>query len=308
MARVSAQRKPIPRPQEYPSPKVLTLGADPEMFAVDEKGNVKSVIGLIGGSKKSPLPVGDGFFVQEDNVALEFNIPTATTKKDFVKNILTGVEHCRKALNKVNLHMHIAGSVEMPKEEMDRPGSFDFGCNPFLDAWTFEKPKALDAGMLNHPLDRFAAGHVHIGIPGINKDPFLRAYWARSLDVCLAAPALFWMNDEELAQEKVRRSMYGKAGSYRPKDYGIEYIALSNFWIKSAARIGAVWDAIDYVYNSYSPARKGHLLGDDYAGITEVLRKGINDCDKRVVQETMPNLLGNNVIRWLNTLPQQQQV
>lgn len=306
MQRAAQRRVPAPKPQAYPSPEVLTLGADPEMFAVDEKGSLKNVIGRIGGNKRNPLPVGGGFFVQEDNVALEFNVPTATSKKDFVRNITTGVEHCKQALAKVNLHMHIAGSVRMPEEELNAPGSFDFGCNPFLDAWTFEKPKALDASMLVNPYDRFAAGHVHIGIPRINKDPFLRAYWARVLDVFLAAPALFWMNDEELEQERVRRTMYGKAGSYRPKDYGIEYIVLSNFWIKDAARIGAVWDAIESAYHGGSPSTNGPRYGNQLKEISDQLRVAINKCDREAVKGILPHLIAGSAIRHLCSLHTQQ--
>ena len=35
-----------------------------------------------------------------------------------------------------------------------------------------------------------------------------------------------------------RRSMYGRAGSFRFKEYGIEYRTLSNFWIKNNKSIG----------------------------------------------------------------------
>jgi hypothetical protein len=276
------------------------------MFATDDVGKIRSVIGLIGGSKLRPLQVGEGFFVQEDNVALEFNIPPATRKSEFIKYIQAGVGHCRAALTKVNLHMHIAGSVDMPDSELQSPSAFEFGCNPFHNAWSFEKPKALSMDMLDNPATRFAAGHVHIGIPGITSDPLLRAYWARALDVCLAAPALWWMTEVELAQERVRRTMYGKAGSFRPKPYGLEYISLSNFWIKDSARIGAVWDAIYYVHTIYGPAKHGPRLGNQDYQTAAALCDAINACDKEGAKLGIQLLVGVAAAKQLMELPRNQ--
>ena len=47
----------------------------------------------------------------------------------------------------------------------------------------------------------------------------------RELDFYLGLPSLFW--DEEDG----RRAMYGKAGAYRVKSYGVEYRSLSNAWV-----------------------------------------------------------------------------
>ena len=47
------------------------------------------------------------------------------------------------------------------------------------------------------------------------------------MDFFLGLPSLAYDND------KLRREMYGKAGCYRPKPYGVEYRTLSNAWLKS---------------------------------------------------------------------------
>jgi len=41
-----------------------------------------------------------------------------------------------------------------------------------------------------------------------------------------------------------RRKLYGKAGAFRPKSYGVEYRVLSNFWTFTEANRKKVWDGI----------------------------------------------------------------
>jgi hypothetical protein len=48
------------------------------------------------------------------------------------------------------------------------------------------------------------------------------------LDLRLAVPSLIWDKD------KKRRLLYGKAGCFRPKPYGMEYRTLSNAWLNPA--------------------------------------------------------------------------
>lgn len=64
--------------------KDITLGTDPELFL--KKGDkIISAIGKIGGSKSDPQPISDfGHFIQEDNVAIEYNIPPCTNITDWV--------------------------------------------------------------------------------------------------------------------------------------------------------------------------------------------------------------------------------
>ena len=74
----------------------LFIGADPEIFLVDTHTHaLVSAIDRIGGSKEEPrpLPLGDGFAVQEDNVALEYNIPASDSAEKLVENIGKAMQH-----------------------------------------------------------------------------------------------------------------------------------------------------------------------------------------------------------------------
>jgi hypothetical protein len=61
----------------------------------------------------------------------------------------------------------------------------------------------------------------------INDEGHLEACRAltKSLDVWLGLPSLVWDQDDR------RRTLYGAAGAFRPKPYGMEYRVLSNKWI-----------------------------------------------------------------------------
>ncbi len=67
-----------------------------------------------------------------------------------------------------------------------------------------------------------------------------------------------------------RREMYGKAGAYRPKSYGVEYRTLSNAWLNSAELIRWVYRATQ---KGVLAAISGNLLVEKYGDIQEVINK-----------------------------------
>jgi hypothetical protein len=103
----------------------------------------------------------------------------------------------------------------------------ELGCSPDFNAYTKMANPRPDA---NTPF-RTASGHVHIGWTNapvdINDEGHLEACRAltKSLDVWLGMVSLIWDKDDR------RRSLYGAAGAFRPKPYGMEYRVLSNKWI-----------------------------------------------------------------------------
>ena len=69
-----------------------------------------------------------------------------------------------------------------------------------------------------------------------------------------------------------RRSLYGKAGAFRPKSYGVEYRVLSNRWIKGIP-------LMRYVYNLSFLAIK--RLMNKVSVHTEEVQGIIDSDDKR---------------------------
>jgi len=117
----------------------LFSGADPEVF-VGDSVSIRSIIGKIGGTKEHPLPLtmlGDGFAIQEDNVAVEYNIPASGSRQLFVDNITTAMEFIGGVLkDRYNLHFVKDSAVSFPEGELTHPKAHVFGCDPDFNAWT----------------------------------------------------------------------------------------------------------------------------------------------------------------------------
>src|SRR6478609_8754966 len=110
-----------------------TIGADPEMFMTDANGKLKASCGLIGGTKTNPQPMGlgEGYFIQEDNVAIEFNIPPARTAAELqtylqraIKEIADGVKQ------QYNFQIVNLSAASFPASELEHPAAQVFGCDP----------------------------------------------------------------------------------------------------------------------------------------------------------------------------------
>ena len=212
----------------------FSIGCDPELFVADENGP-RSIIGKIGGTKLEslPMPIGDGFAVQEDNVALEFNIPASRSKAEFVGNIYKAVNFLEGVVKQgYGFHFDRRSAISFPETELDDPAAFVFGCDPDFDAWTGgvnPSPAAEDKFL------RSAGGHVHIGF---DVDAVDRAKVIRCCDLRLGVASVL-MDSGEL-----RKQLYGKRGAYRPKPFGAEYRTLSNFWVFDEKLVGWVYDNV----------------------------------------------------------------
>ena len=222
----------------------ITLGADPEVFLADMKLNeFRSAIGLIGGTKEEPLSITENIAVQEDNVLCEYTIPPAKGKDDFIRFIREGVDVCASLAKQKGLDIVIVPSVNMPDYEINKnENSMIFGCEPDYSVYTLSvncKPSAESLYNYQEKTHlRTAGGHVHIGYLENNRQYGFEVdniALTKAMDLCLGVWSITQDNDA------YRRKVYGQPGSFRMKEYGLEYRVLSNFWIKSEALIEEVY-------------------------------------------------------------------
>ena len=241
-----------------------TLGSDPEFFITDKQGRLKSIIGLLGGTKDEPRMIDDfgQFKVQEDNVAAEYNIPASYSKEKFIEHILWPQKVIQQIIGTDKYQLSNLASASFPVEELVDPRALEFGCDPDYNAWTGminEKPACDD------PTFRTAGGHIHIGME--DKSPMEVIRIIRNMDKFLGVWSVLKDNDNN------RRKLYGKAGAFRPQPHGCEYRTLSNFWIFDRELIGEVWDR--------TQAAVGHndFITDD-SGEAAMIQHIINKGDK----------------------------
>jgi hypothetical protein len=82
-------------------------------------------------------------------------------------------------------------------------------------------------------LKRSAGGHIHLGSNGssqIKKALQNVEEMVYMLDIIVGNTCVLFDRNPNNVE---RRKVYGRAGEYRTKDYGLEYRTLSNFWLQS---------------------------------------------------------------------------
>lgn len=207
------------------------IGADPEVFVQNKK--TKRFIGahgLVAGTKRYPmcLPRSRGCTGQVDGMALEFNTPPSPNAGWFSRRITGGK---RGLSTSIPLHLSILvqPTAEFDKEEWERAPeeAVVLGCEPDFCAW--------GGVYVNEPPDanvsfRTGAGHIHLGWGKyfeITEDfKEICAALVREQDSLNGLASLLYDQDTK------RRELYGRAGAFRPKSYGVEYRTLSNSWVR----------------------------------------------------------------------------
>ena len=263
----------------------LLVGSDFELPLFLRDGTPFPVTGLLGGTKRAPKPLeklGKGFYVQEDNVNAEFNIPPAKTPKEFTGNILKVLGALPRILPPT-VTFKYAAATEYKAELLDHHQAKVFGCDPDYNAYSGEEnPRPYSKNQLL----RTASGHVHVGWENPTQEE--RVALVKMLDV---VSGVYFIG----ADDERRRQLYGKAGSYRPKEYGCEYRVLGNSWLQDPSLVyGHVIQAVDLVNNGATLTREEEqavqeaINTDKYTKEVEVIRKRLlTSLNKAKVKKTL---------------------
>lgn len=227
----------------------LLIGADPEFF-VKKDGKFVSAYGLIEGTKKNPLKV-EGGAVQVDGMALEININPAATFVQFENNFQRVMATLRGMVPDEYEFAFVPVADFDPDYIKQQPEEARMlGCDPDFNAYTGEANNPPDAAK-NF---RTASGHFHLGWTedeDIKNPEHLEAcmMMTKQLDAGIGLKGIVYDTDNR------RRELYGKAGAFRPKPYGVEYRVLSNFWLGNINWRGELFADI---IKSFNDLTNGH--------------------------------------------------
>lgn len=229
---------------------MIKIGADPELFVYTMDHKPVSAHDLLPGNKLFPYPVTRGA-MQVDGVAAEFNIEPAETEDEFLFNIRSVRDEMLEELRKQgNYILRAQPTIRFTRKQWNAiPDSAkELGCEPDFSAYTLEaNPKPHTNKFM-----RTGSGHVHISWDDKSDDPFDTGWMAycadlvKHLDHHLMPQAVKWDKDRE------RMELYGKAGAFRPKSYGVEYRVLSNAWLATEARIRYVFRTVHLITTKWA--------------------------------------------------------
>ena len=244
---------------------MITLGSDVEVV-VHRDHIPLDVTGMLGGDKTHPVWF-DNFNVQEDNVNAEYAINPVSSIQDWVAYHLEAQQQIDTMLPEGHGILFDA-TTEYDDTQLNSDNAKVFGCDPDMSAWTGHHNRTPSMNRAKNM--RTCGGHIHVGVEGVDKRDLIK--W---MDILLGVPSLFMETDTK------RRKLYGKAGSYRDKPYGVEYRALSNFWAQTE-------EGMQWAYNQTLRAVEYSMTDmlDDIPNITNIPR-AIDRYDMKVADTTL---------------------
>ena len=127
-------------------------------------------------------------------------------------------------------------------------------CDPDYNVYTGDvhpKPEGAATNL------RSAGFHIHLGYDNFNTQTSLLLI--RYLDMYLGIPSVVYDRDTE------RRSLYGKAGSFRLQPWGLEWRSMSSAMQADEEKLNIVWTGIQnaiYAYNHGLPLIDSEVVMD----------------------------------------------
>lgn len=268
----------------------FVAGADPELMLLTPEGKLTSAIGVVPGTKEKPYQLECGA-MQHDNVMAEFNVNPSGTDEEFVHNMREVLRDLTVMVAPLTLVAR--ASANFPEEELEDDVAKVFGCDPDFDSWTLQM-NDID-GTAAMETFRSAGGHFHIGEKEATKemlqDPYGKVEVVKMLDIFQGIASIA-IDDDKTAPK--RRALYGRAGAHRPKEYGVEYRALGNFWVRSPDLVLMMYELADRAVALTLDGKSTEII--ESIGETEIQRV-INDSDKKSARKIVKDLLA----KWIDS-------
>lgn len=222
----------------------FNVGSDPELVIRSRKNReAVSAIDVLPKTvtKHKPLRLSSGE-IFPDNVNLEMNLPPASSREQFIANMKAILKEAKQTIGP-DYYLTAPSSLNYPLQALQNPAAKQFGCEPDYDAWRLEVNEVA-VGASDQTL-RTCGGHIHVS-PQAGHFTFLteesgygKVDTVKAMDIVLGVSSVFLDNDPASV---LRRRLYGSPGAHRPKDYGVEYRTLSNFWIRHPKLVGWAFD------------------------------------------------------------------
>lgn len=253
----------------------ITIGCDPELFLKNTKtGKYVSAHDLLPGTKEKPHKVEFGA-IQVDGTAAEFNTTPAEDAPHFVHYVKNVLKQLKDRLPDHTLCFEPSITYDEEYFKSLPLKTKDLGCNPDFNAWERRQNDAPDPSSC--PTMRTASGHIHIGWNEGGK-PFDVNSTEHFEDCCVVARQMdYYLGIWSLAWDPSpdRRKLYGKAGCFRPKPYGMEYRTLSNKWLMSHDLMAYVWNQ---TYSGMAQLFKGVRPEEEFEDAAKrIIDEGITD-------------------------------
>ena len=218
----------------------FTFGTDPEFMLVDKKGNHISAIDVVPGNRNERhLHNGHEFFY--DNVLAECAIKPGKTKEEAIENIREALTHYAELVQPYKLKAQAAWNYK--PEQLTHEHAIEAGCSAEHCAYQIAvmEPLAAEEFLMGGTL-RTGGGHIHLGTTCFASITLGSSWLTKVLDMFVGVPSIFIDKDPTSKERKV---LYGQPGRYRPKDYGLEYRTVGNFWLTSPKLVEIIYELCD---------------------------------------------------------------
>jgi hypothetical protein len=291
----------------------ITFGSDPEFMLRDEKGNLRSAIGVVPGTTDNRHKIGYNTYFY-DNVLAECTIKPGNNILSVHENFRNAFKNYIKIVDPLKLCCE--SFVIYPEEELKHKSAREAACKDEKCCYTYAQIAPPKTEIAFGPY-RSAGGHIHIGSSGwVKKESKIegivyqigRYDACKMLDIFVGLPSVIMDRD---LNSNLRKEFYGSAGRYRSTYYGIEYRTLGNFWLKSPKLVRYIHRMTElamfylnepsfrnklWTYSEDKIKDHGPLGAYKLKYNVNAVRKAINECNVGLAKQLMKDIKG--ILGW----------